>query len=167
MVANFESTMLASDATSASTNRLVDKTPDALLCTKPLSVKLEIVAVSEVILLVEKLPDASLATIELASLEEVAVVALLETLPAVEMVSNFESEILESDAISESTKSLEDKSPLLLHTTPVVVSKTEIVTLLVLEVMSKVPKLEVSFIMLDIIYNISRYIFVKYEKFYL
>jgi hypothetical protein len=61
-----------------------------------------------VIVPAEKLPLASRATIALAVLELVAVVAELDTLPAVEIVSNFVSGILlgSADTLTEDVESI-------------------------------------------------------------
>jgi hypothetical protein len=59
----------------------------------------------------EKLPDESRATIALAVLRLVAVVAEFATLPAVLMVANFESVIAADDEISALTINELDNSP--------------------------------------------------------
>src|SRR5580658_1357011 len=100
--------------------------------TSPLNEPEKLVAVVAVVALplkfavivpAEKLPELSRATIALGVLVLVAVVAEFATLPAVEIVANFESAIAAAGSISALTINELDNNPAaLLCTTPVVVN---------------------------------------------
>jgi hypothetical protein len=109
--------------------------------TSPLNDPVKLVAVVAVVALpdkvavmvpAEKLPDESRATIALAVFALVAVVAEFATLPAVEIVANFESVIAADDEISALTINELDNNPdALLCTTPAVLNGVMVAELLI------------------------------------
>ncbi len=106
MVANLVSAMAAIELISASTMEEVDRVPFESVCTTPAELRLAKVMVPAV-----KLPEPSRATMALRVLDEVAVVAELETFKGVEMVANLVSAIAAEELISASTIEDVDNNP--------------------------------------------------------
>jgi hypothetical protein len=141
MVASLVSAMLAPTATSAFTIKDVVRTPAAELWTMPIEfragkvigaptcprirevvvpppmVRTPVESMAAVVMLLrvivpaEKLPEASRAMIVLATLRGVAVVAELDTLPAVAMVSSFVSAMAAAASTSALTIREEESNP--------------------------------------------------------
>lgn len=127
IVPSFVSAMAAAGSTSAFTIKLVDNTPDALLCTTPTVFNPVTVELALVSVLNAAFPDPSRNTNVLAVAVETPDVAEFATLPAVAIVASFVSTIAAVGSTSALTIKLLDTAPeVLLCNTPAVV-KGEIV----------------------------------------